>query len=322
MLISLTKKFVFIANLKTASTAIEHVLRSYAQLRLLESRFGKHQTFRQIESRFGWMLEQIAPNELFVFGVIREPVDYMLSLYNSHMDPKFKQSAALYTGDLDFDQFLNEWTQRNAEQVKQQHLRFLDRSGRIAANYIISYQKLAEGLKFVGDRLAIPDLASIPTENPSYGRFQISSITGTQREHIDARFAQDVAFLHCYCDRSLNSRLQFGGKNAFVAGAVARMDPALPNQVAAAHSAFESDNQTDPEELLATQIVRALYRTFLLREPDPSGFDNLVEQIRRRQPIEEILHKILESPEFSSKHERFLQTCVRANVGQTELGPT
>ncbi len=47
MLLSLTKKFLFIANLKTASTSIERVLNGHCELRLTHSPFGKHQTFAE-----------------------------------------------------------------------------------------------------------------------------------------------------------------------------------------------------------------------------------------------------------------------------------
>jgi hypothetical protein len=75
MLISLSKGFVFIAGLKVASTAIENALGSKADLALVEARFGKHQRFSEVETRFAWMLDLFDPDKLFVFGVMRDPVD-------------------------------------------------------------------------------------------------------------------------------------------------------------------------------------------------------------------------------------------------------
>ena len=209
MLISLSRKFVFVANLKTASTSIEKALRPFAELALVESRFGKHQEFAQIEARFAWLLGQIDPAELFVFGVIRDPVDYMVSLYNSHTDPKFRDRPALYTAGLDFDHFLREWTVANADQIRQQHLRFLDRAGRLAPNYIISYDRLGDGMRFVADRIGVKALTALSRENQSPGDFDISAVAAQQREWIEKRFDGDLRVMQNYCDRLLTERQPF-----------------------------------------------------------------------------------------------------------------
>ena len=78
MLLSLSKKFLFIANLKTASTAIERVLAPHCELRLTSSPFGKHQSFVEFAERFRWLLSVTAIEDLFIFGVIRDPVDFVL----------------------------------------------------------------------------------------------------------------------------------------------------------------------------------------------------------------------------------------------------
>ena len=67
---------------------------------MVEARFGKHQRFSEVETRFAWMLDLFDPDKLFVFGVMRDPVDYMISLYNSHTDPKFKETPGLYTAEI------------------------------------------------------------------------------------------------------------------------------------------------------------------------------------------------------------------------------
>jgi hypothetical protein len=209
MLISLSKRFVFVANLKSASTAIEKVLRPYSELVLVESRFGKHQPFAQIEARFGWMLNLVDPADMFVFGVLRDPIDYAVSMYNSHMDPRFKDNPDLYTGELDFDQFLDEWMPRNADQLKPQYLRFLDKEGRIAANYIISYDHLRDGLRFVSERIGVEKLCTLNRENKSQGSFERASISDLQHAWIEAHFAKDRDLLNRYCDRLLVARPQF-----------------------------------------------------------------------------------------------------------------
>jgi SAM-dependent methyltransferase len=206
MLISLSNKFVFIANPKTASTAIERALRPYSDVALVESRFGKHQSFLEIEARFEWMLSLVDPSELLVFSVMRDPIDFMVSLYNSHMDPKFEAEADLYTGTLHFEDFLNKWTQSNDDQSRQQHTRMLDGDNRIAANYIIAYDNLEDGLRFVGERIGVDNLVPLGRENESHGRFDRASLTAAQHDRIEDFFVVDRKVLDRYCGRLLTSR--------------------------------------------------------------------------------------------------------------------
>ncbi len=215
MLVSVSSKFVFVANLKTASTAIEEALRPYAELALVELRFGKHQPFETIETRFAWLLGLIDSRELFVFGVMRDPIDYMVSLYNSHMDAKFKAIPSLYTGDIDFDRFLGEWVPRNADQATQQYRRFVDKNGRIAANYIVSYTKFEEGLRFVSGRIGIKALLDLNKSNVSPGNFTSLSLNTLQRSRIEELFPTDIKILAEYSNRLLDARMELSSTTPY-----------------------------------------------------------------------------------------------------------
>jgi hypothetical protein len=308
MLISLSKKFVFVANLKTASTAIEKVLRPYAELALVESRFGKHQPFRQIEGRYAALLRMIDPAELFVFGVMRDPVDYMISLYNSHMHPKFRDDPGLYTAELGFDRFLDDWTQRNVDQVRPQRDRFTDRQGRIACDYIISYHRLAEGLRFVGARIGVAGLAVLPRENESHGSFQRSSLTAEHIAWIESRFAADRNMLNSCCDRLLTPRASAQSASVGVADAGHERGTAAAKRDPDTVPASASFGSTTSADAWIEEAVQALYRVLLLREADPKGLESRIRQLRDGRPIEEVMRQILRSPEFARIHRRFLDT--------------
>jgi hypothetical protein len=277
MLISLSKKFVFIAGMKTASTAIESALKPDAQLALIEARFGKHQPFSEVEARFAWLLSRIDPGELFVFGVMRDPIDYMISLYNSHADRKFKESPGLYTADLDFDRFLNEWTQRNSDQIMQQYSRFLDRNGRIAADYIISYNQLENGLRFVGERIGVKGLTSLRKENESPARADRSSLTAEQRNWIEHHFAEDRELLNNYCDRSLTPRVHVLSSNLSAAG---------PDG---------ANRSGTPDE-----IIDILYHATLRRPPDPIGRATYAALLRAGRSELELVKLLAGSAEFAA----------------------
>jgi hypothetical protein len=205
MLLSLNKKFLFIANLKTASTAIERVLSPYCELRLTQSNHGKHQTFVETAERFRWLLSVANIEDLFIFGVIRDPVDFVVSIYNSHKREQFKGDARLYTGDMDFARFLSHWVPKNADQLKNQYVRFVSTEGRLITNLLISYDKLDEGLEVVANRIGVSELTKLPRANDSPQGIGRNDLTPEQHHWIEQRFRKDREFIERHADKITNA---------------------------------------------------------------------------------------------------------------------
>lgn len=201
MLFSLTRKFLFIANLKTASSSIEKVLAKYAEVRLQQSQFGKHLPFPDFVEHFKWLVNRVDMNEVFVFGVIREPVDYVLSIFNSHTKEHFRGNPRLYTGGMDFDRFMTKWFPKNADQLRPQISRFTAADGRLATNFLISYDKLYEGLDIVAKKLKTPELLNLPRENASPRVLNREDLTGDQIAWIEDRMQKDVDAIARYSNR-------------------------------------------------------------------------------------------------------------------------
>lgn len=201
MLLSLNKKFLFIANLKTASTSIERVLAPHCELRLTQSNHGKHQSFVEVAERFRWLLGVANVEDLFVFGVVRDPVDFVISLYNSHKREQFKDNAKLYTGDMDFARFLSQWVPKNADQLKNQYVRFISTEGRLITNLLISYDKLSEGLAIVAERLGVPELTQLPQANKSPQGLGRKDLTQEQLDWIEQRFRRDKEFIDRHANK-------------------------------------------------------------------------------------------------------------------------
>src|SRR5437763_1966213 len=135
MLLSLSHKFIFVANLKSASSSIERALAPHAEFRATQTQFGKHDPLSIISKKFAWVRKYVPYSEFFVFGVIREPVDYILSLYNFHHKEVFDGKVHSAKG-LSFDQFWTEWCTRSW-QARPQHLRFVDQHRRLQISYLI-----------------------------------------------------------------------------------------------------------------------------------------------------------------------------------------
>jgi hypothetical protein len=54
-------------------------------------------------------------------------------------------------------------------------------------------------------------------------------------------------------------------------------------------------------DILFEQIAPALYRGILEREPDPAGLAHAIEKLRSGQPLEELIHTFISSPEFRTR---------------------
>ena len=158
MLISLSKKFIFIANLKTASTSIEDVLAPYAEIRLTRSEWGKHRALSALETSFPEVFAEHPLSRFFIFGVIREPVDWLRSFYRSHKGVSF-EGTPLSTMDMTFARFIDEWTPAHQDQVVAQTEKFVDAQGVLAVDYLLRFDRLPRDFANLCTILDLPQIA-------------------------------------------------------------------------------------------------------------------------------------------------------------------
>lgn len=204
MLIGLNRKFIFIANLKAASSAIEQVLKPLAEIAVIDASADKHMPFSEIERRFGWVFDTVPREKFMIFGVMRDPVDFVLSLYNSHTHISFRIIFPhLYTGGMSFDRFIDEWCVENSQQLVPQFQRFTDKNGAVGANFIISHDQLLDGMRAIAAAIGAPQLLSLPKVNVSNPRLRRGDLTPRHLAWISQRFADDERFLAGFCNRCL-----------------------------------------------------------------------------------------------------------------------
>ncbi len=192
MLLSLSHKFLFIANVKTASTSIEATLSPKAEVALSETRFGKHDGLSVISQRFSWVRRYVSYTDFFVFGVIRDPVDWVLSLYNSHTRPDF-DGLPHSTRGLPFSQFLREGFEKRW-QMRPQYLRFVDEHGRFRVNYLLDFKTLDKEFAAVCARLEVGYL-TLRTRNVSPDVVSREQLTDADIDFIRDKYAADYALI-------------------------------------------------------------------------------------------------------------------------------
>ncbi|MFP4044453.1 MAG: sulfotransferase family 2 domain-containing protein [Rhodosalinus sp.] len=159
MLIGVEKRFVFVANTKSASTTIEHAMMEHAEIHRAGSPKRKHiplvEIYRAYDSLFGQ--PEHRPETYFAFGVMREPVDWILSWYRYR---KGNDVQAPLSEDMTFARFWerNDWniTRPDGRRHLQRQI-FCDSGDRVLADVIIPYHDLEAGFARICNALGLPD---------------------------------------------------------------------------------------------------------------------------------------------------------------------
>lgn len=189
MLISLSHRFLFVANVKTASSSIEAALRPFAEIAISETRFGKHIGFAEIEERFDFIFRKEPLANFFKFAVVRDPLDMLISLYASHQKPDFIGQPH-YTGGLSFEEFLDRFRARQSWQLAPQASRLADRQGRLRMNYLIDFDRLEEQFAEVLRLIGLPEIA-LPRHNESPDVITPADVPPALRRQIAQEYRQD-----------------------------------------------------------------------------------------------------------------------------------
>jgi hypothetical protein len=191
MLISLSHQFLFVANLKSASSSVERALSPFAEFRATRTNWGKHDDLSTISKKFKWIRKYVPLKDIFVFGVMRDPVDFILSLYNFHTRPGFDGKKHSSKG-LAFDDFWRDWCTRSW-QAKPQHLRFVDKHGQLKMSHIIDMSELASEFPQICSKLGVT--ATLPKLNVSPVLLSRADLSPEQISKIQDRYADDYAFI-------------------------------------------------------------------------------------------------------------------------------
>ncbi len=107
---------------------------------------------------------------------------------------------------MDFARFQAQWVPRNADQLKNQHLRFVSAEGRLITNLLISYDKrLDEGLAMVAEegRRAGPHQAAARQYQPRRRRQapRAGYRNGSSLDRAQAFAKRDREFIERHADR-------------------------------------------------------------------------------------------------------------------------
>lgn len=170
MLIGDKKKFVFVANTKTASTSIEKVLKPHAEIHHAGTSARKHAPLRRLPGLypeiFGGKFGSPEMNRFFIFGVMRDPIDWIGSWFRYRKGNPEVDSPL--PADMSFEEF---WARRDWNVMRRDGTRFLQRhlfcgpEGRVLADVIIPYERLNEIFGEICDGLGVE--SDLPRKTPA-----------------------------------------------------------------------------------------------------------------------------------------------------------
>jgi hypothetical protein len=192
MLISTEKKFVFIANTKTASTSIEHALMDYAEIHRGGSPARKHIGLYQAYNIYNFLFSQPdhTPDQYFKFGVMRDPLDWIGSWYRYR---KGNNVESPLPRGMDFEAFWErkDWNIMRPDGWKylQRHLFCAPQGGEVLADVIIPYHKVGEEFGKICDAFGIE--SPLPRKNVSELRdagFIPAHLEDEMRDFYDADY--------------------------------------------------------------------------------------------------------------------------------------
>ncbi len=167
MLIGVKKRFVFVANSKTASTSIEKALISDAEINRGGSPQRKHITMAQALRIYDFLFDQPAygPETFFKFGVMRDPMDWIQSWFRFR---KGNKVANPLPPDLTFEEFWQnrDWNIQRADGSKfLQRGYFTDKAGRSIVDVIIPYHDITSHFAKIAEVLDVQN--ALPRSNVS-----------------------------------------------------------------------------------------------------------------------------------------------------------
>lgn len=200
MLISFKKRFIFVANTKSASTTIEHLLEKHCQIAIREQRFGKHLPYAKIEEIFEPLFEFSGDRmeEYLRFGVIRDPVSWIVSWYNYRQREALPRSNPKSSHDVTFPEFVEEVVSTGKRkpfaQLGAQKNKLLDGSGKIGVDYLIPLNRLQGDLSKICSALGLATPAAVGKvfKNRSPVHFNQDNVSDEHRAALEKYYQEDL----------------------------------------------------------------------------------------------------------------------------------
>lgn len=218
---------------------------------------------------------------------MREPIDWLYSLYRSHMAPLFIDTELTST-HYSFPEFLKIWGSQNQEQMIPQYHYVIGADGNILVDFIANFHQLQHDFDIFCDYVGLPKI-TLPFHNFSVEKQGLTGLNFDDYNNCRNIYSKDYILLDHYSGRILG-----------------------PQEKNLSHCPFKFDYDTELSVLRGNNFVRnyrtitredviVAYKTILGRDPESERVihDHLAHRITIAQ-----LHEIFRaSDEYRALHD-------------------
>lgn len=202
MILSVKHGFLYFAMPKTATTSIESLLGAYGDITLARTAHHKHIACAAAKERYSKLFSTYYPyDRFFKFGVIREPVSWIISWYNFRSRPELADPRSPihknYLGPYSLDEFLEELGSpqpRSFARIGTQNDFYGLSTGELGVDALVRHDHLREDLARISKHLPV-DLSrglSSTRANESPPRLSRADVSAETQNRILQLFAEDL----------------------------------------------------------------------------------------------------------------------------------
>lgn len=206
MLISVQNRFVFVANTKAASSAIEALLARHAEIARPGGPQFKHSSLGTIryDYRFLFDMPEYPFESFFRFGVIRDPIEWIGSWFRFRKGNKVESPLPKEMGFREFWEAKDWNIRRHDGEPRLQRDMFCDARGEIMADMLLPHHRLDELFPQVLAGLGIEgELQRLNVSNMRPEKLQVpDDLRDEMREYYAIDYAL-LADIDRYVDRGL-----------------------------------------------------------------------------------------------------------------------
>lgn len=200
MILSHSKKFIFIHVYKVAGTSISKELAKYNSLilpslrayRFLAARFPKVLSNKYHRHVTASELKDVVADDVFSnyykFGFVRNPWDWQVSLYHYMLRKKNHHQRELTQSLQSFDAYIHWLVTTNITTQKDM---LADKDGNIIVDFVGRYENLNEDFAKVCQDIGIQD-AHLPHLNQTKKKHYTEYYNETTRELIEKAYQEDI----------------------------------------------------------------------------------------------------------------------------------
>jgi len=205
MIISHSKKFIYIHLYKTAGTSLKSALKDYDNYSFRSSTIKDKIRFllniypkvygKQYSKHINAIdLKKIIPNEIFEnyykFGFVRNPWDWQVSLYHYMLKDKSHFQHELIKKMYDFSTYIK-WRVNNDIHFQKDY--FYDKKGNCLVDFIGRFEKLEQDYYFICKQLNIKQ-KELPKLNVSNKKDYRSFYSDKTKDMVAKTFKKDIDF--------------------------------------------------------------------------------------------------------------------------------